>query len=78
MSNETISTTYNGIVITYDERADKWLYTPRNRDRSAKSLELAKKAIDAPPPKEEKPFERIQAYTGGRPSYPSLHGHGPF
>jgi len=58
MSNETITITHKDVVITYDERNDKWAHTLPGRDRSSKSLELARKAIDTP---EEKPFEPFEA-----------------
>ena len=58
--NDNLIVTYRDIAITYDEQKDKWFFTLRGRDRSADSLANAKKAIDAPPPKEEKPFERFE------------------
>ena len=46
----------------YHEYKDKWLFTRRGKDRSADNLLNARKAIDAPPPKEEKPSERFEAW----------------
>lgn len=56
-----ITITYRDIVITYDERGDKWTFELDGRERFAKSLTLAKEAIDKPPPKSKKPFVKVKA-----------------
>ena len=58
-----MKTTHNGIEITYDENRNVWTFELRGRERSAVSLVAAKAAIDAPPPKEKKPFQRIEAWV---------------
>ena len=57
-----METEYDGVKITYDEKANLWRFTLRGRDRSAESLANAKQAIDKPVPEEKaKPFKRIPA-----------------
>lgn len=59
--NELV-TEHNGIKITYEERTDSWLFELRGRERRAGSLASAKEKIDAPEPKDKKPFKRQQAF----------------
>jgi len=56
--------THRGVEITYDEEANKWRFELRGRERSAESLANAKKAIDAPSPKDKTKVAaaRFQAY----------------
>jgi hypothetical protein len=61
---EQITTTYDGIEITYNEIADTWHFELRGRDRSARTLAKAKEAIDKPDPK-EKTFKPVDVYYGG-------------
>lgn len=61
MSDKPITVTYQDILITYAEKDNRWHFELRGRERSAESLENAKKSIDAPV-KEKKPFARFQAY----------------
>ena len=62
--SEEITINYGGIDVAYEERGDKWTFTLRGKERSASSLTLAKAAIDAPPPKDEAPFKRVECYRG--------------
>lgn len=57
-----IKTKHSGIEIVYDEASDRWLYELRGKERSSDTLALAKVAIDAPPPKDKKPFAKVRAY----------------
>jgi len=57
-----VTYSYKNILITYDEDKDVWRFNLRGREKSAKSISNAKAAIDAPPPENEKPFERIQCW----------------
>jgi hypothetical protein len=58
-----LTTNHGGIVITYDEHRNKWLFTLRDRDRSVDTLTQARDIIDKPLPKEKaKPFEKIAAW----------------
>jgi hypothetical protein len=59
---KTLSVVYRDIEITYDKYKNKWFFTLRGHDRSAETLINAKKAIDVPPPKEEKSFKRFEAW----------------
>lgn len=63
--NTAPKTTYKGIEITFEERTEKWEFELRGRKMFRGSLADAKKAIDAPPPKDKKPFTRIEAYFAG-------------
>jgi hypothetical protein len=70
MKESEIKVNYGGIDIAYDEQDDKWTFTLRGVDRSAKTLANARKAIDAPIPVDKKPFTPVTVYntTGyGRP-----------
>lgn len=61
--NTPIQQTHAGIVITYDERENKWTFTLRGRDKSSNSLADAKAIIDKPVPKDKaKPFQKIPAW----------------
>lgn len=67
MSNKApdqIKVTHNDVEITYNEDKSRWEFTLRGRERYAESLAKAREAIDKPPPspKEEEPFERVEAY----------------
>lgn len=54
-----VTTTYQGIEITYSEQNDTWGFVLRGRERNALSLAKAKEAIDKPVPAEKgKTFER--------------------
>ena len=60
--NDNLIVTYRDIAITYDEQKDKWFFTHTrqgHRDRRIRAVELR-------PPKEEKPFERFEAWYDGR------------
>lgn len=57
---EPIVITYNGIPITYCEKANEWAFTLRGRDRVAESLAQARKTIDRPS-RTEKEFEPFDA-----------------
>lgn len=57
---------HNEIEITYDENLNNWQFELRGRKRSALSLAAAKAAIDKPPPKDIKPFVRVECYTEPR------------
>lgn len=61
MSN-AITATYHDVSILYREEDNRWVFELRGRERSVESLEAAKKAIDAPEPKDKKPFARVRAY----------------
>lgn len=54
---------HEGIAITYDEGRDLFTFELRGRQRTATSIRKAKEAIDAPPPKDKKPFTRFQAWV---------------
>lgn len=58
-----LTTTHKEIEIVYDEQYDKWRFTLRGKDRSADTLANAKKAINAPAPKEDN-FHRFEAWYG--------------
>ena len=61
--SEKISTTYHGTEICYDESESQWVFTLRNRERTAASLKEAKISIDKPVREtKEKPFEPIDAW----------------
>jgi len=60
--SEPITTTYEGIAITYDEHENLWRFTLRDRDRNAPSLAAAKEAIDKPVPQKATPFKRVEAW----------------
>jgi len=64
MAEESITTKYQGIDIAYDESENQWVFELRGKERKSASLGLAKAAIDAPPPKDKKPFKRIEVYVG--------------
>jgi hypothetical protein len=55
-------TTYKGVEVVYNVDDNNWLFTLRGRDKSSSTLRLAIEAIDAPPPKNKKPFTPFQAY----------------
>lgn len=59
---DALTVTHNKIEITYNEARNVWTFTLRGRERSADSLAKAREAIDRPPPKESKPFERFKAW----------------
>lgn len=59
-----VTVTHNGVVITYDERFNKWTFTLRDREREASTLALAKEAIDRPV-KEKNVFKRVPAWSNG-------------
>jgi len=61
MREDAPTCTYRDILITYDETRDKWLFVLRGKERSADTLANAKKAIDAPPPKDDH-FRRFEAW----------------
>lgn len=54
---------HHGTIITYDEGRDLFCFELRGRQRTAESLRKAKEAIDAPPPKQRKPFARFKAWN---------------
>lgn len=56
-----VTTTYCGVAISYAEREDKWVFELLGRERKCDTLTKAKEAINAPPPKNKKPFTRMQA-----------------
>lgn len=58
---ETMITNYDDVKIEYDEKANKWRFELRGRERSADSLAKAKEFIDKEP-KEKKAFTRTPAY----------------
>lgn len=62
METPEIKITHGGIEITYDERRNLFCFELRGRCRTADSLAKARAAIDAPPPKEKKPFTRFKAW----------------
>lgn len=66
-----ITHTHKSIVITYDENANLWRFTLRDRDRSADSLAKCKEAIDKQPAGKAKPFEKIKAWKMDRHSFGS-------
>jgi hypothetical protein len=57
-----VKTVYSDVEITYFEGTNDWHFELRGRSRTAPTLAKAKEAIDAPPPKDKKPFTRIKAY----------------
>lgn len=63
MSMVEMKTTYEGIEIAYDEKANVWRFELRNRQRSAESLAKAKEAIDKPSPEPKKQFRRVKAWA---------------
>jgi len=62
LATQPLTYTHNGVEITYDEVANLWRFTLRNRDRSTASLTDAKEAIDKRPPEKAKPFDKIEAW----------------
>lgn len=64
--SEQIKVTHAGIEIVYVEGENQWVFTLRGRERKVESLQKAKEAIDKPPPKDKKPFERIEAWGSNR------------
>lgn len=66
MSEQTkapeICTTYNGVRVTLNERTNRWEFELRGRAASRDTLAEARKAIDAPPPKDKIPFNPIEAW----------------
>lgn len=57
-----VTTEYHGVAIEYDEDADRWQFTLDGRERSAGTLANAKKAIDAPVPKDRPKWKPFKAY----------------
>lgn len=62
ITDERPGAIYRDITVTYDESDDLWKFTLRGVDRSARTLANAKKAIDAPEPKNKRRFEECFAY----------------
>lgn len=60
--NDSITVTYKGIVIAYDEYRNRWMFVLRGREKSSESLSNAKETIDKPAPKATKPFTPIPAW----------------
>lgn len=64
--NEELKIVHNNVEIRYDEGRNRFCFELRGRDRSTDTLQQAREAIDRPvrvKDPDEKPFERIQAYT---------------
>lgn len=59
-----VTVTYQGVVITYAEARNVWLFQLRDRDREAATLAAAKAAIDRPP-KVKNAFKRVDAWSNG-------------
>jgi len=58
-----METTYNDIVISYQEANNRWHFELRGRKRSAESLAAAKNAIDKEPAaKRKQEFPRFHCY----------------
>lgn len=62
MDDNKISVTFRDIEIVYDELRDRWIFTLRGRELSRESLAKAKESISREPPKDKKPFEKIEAW----------------
>jgi hypothetical protein len=66
-----IAIEYHGVIITYSEYPNKWLFQLRGRDRETDSLQEARDIIDKPAPAEKVPFTRanvfVKKYTGDIP-----------
>lgn len=60
--SEQLKYSYKNIEITYNEGTSRFEFLLRGKSRSADNLINAKKAIDAPPPKDKKPFERRKCW----------------
>jgi hypothetical protein len=58
-----ITVVHNGITITYSEFENKFIFELRGRERKVGSLREAREAIEKPPPKDKKPFNRVKAYA---------------
>jgi hypothetical protein len=56
VSEQTLTATHQGVEIEYDEYKDRWTFELHGKERVAESLANAKKAIDAPDPKEKATF----------------------
>ena len=62
-----LKSVYCGIEITYDEEANCWRFTKNGRDRSADTLQNAKKAILYKDPADKPAFTAVNAYC--KPEY---------
>ena len=58
----TLTTTHNGITISYHEKENIWCFELRGKERFRNTLLEAKAAIDAPAPKDKVPFKRTPAF----------------
>ena len=62
---QELKQTYKGITIAYEEYENKWVFELRGKERSVDSLKTAKEEIDKPPPKEKKPFMKVEVWRDG-------------
>jgi hypothetical protein len=65
MRRDYVSVQYSWppVEIRYSESDNNWTYTLRGKERRAETLANAKKAIDAPLPKDKKAFKQFDAYV---------------
>lgn len=62
MNKSTLQKTYNGVVISYDENLDQWVFELRDRERRVNTLSDAKTAIDKVPSPAKAKMEPIPAF----------------
>jgi len=66
-----IAIEYHGVIITYSEYQNRWMFELRGRDRETNSLQEARDIIDKPAPAEKVPFTRanvfVKKYNGDIP-----------
>lgn len=62
---ERVKTVYSGVEIVYNESDDRWDFEHNGKFRFAKTLKLAKNAIDTTPKPKKEPFEKFEAYHIG-------------
>ena len=60
--SESLKTIHNGIPIEYIEQEAVFCFELRGREKKVESLKKAKELIDAPAPKDKKPFTKVKAW----------------
>lgn len=67
-----ITTTHSGVIITFSEHDERWIWERNGRERSHALLSAAREAIDKRRPAEKKTFTKIKAFKIGFMDAPEL------